>query len=604
LTPKQRAIAKECLDSAKQYANDVISGKITTCRYVKLAVKRNFYDLKTGGERGLYFDELAAAKALVMFRYFRHWQGALSGQPVVLEPWQNWIISTVFGWKKKETGTRRFTEVYEEVAKKNGKTLKLAGIAIIGLIKDNEPGAEVYVAARNKGQAYRMWNDAAKFVKKSPLLRRRIKITPSRHIMEDLVDDGIFGALSKDSEGLDGKNPSFSLLDELHAHQDSSIYDIMSGGALAARKQGLCWSITTAGFNRESICYQVRKRAVDVLEQRFEDDSFFGIIYTLDDWEKEWKDPKKWIKANPNMQYCAGIDKHGNEIIRGSVNADQLKKDIKKAVNSPSFMTNVLTKRLNIWVGAETLWLNYDRWEQCERDYSLADLKGAVAVYGALDFSSTQDITSLVLVGVFENGVYKCWSRNYLPADRISEAVAKRNVPYDQWERDGYLVTTPGNVVDYDFIVADLIGTGAAETGAEPDTVKKGILDNLPIVSIAFDDWGSTQPINMLMNAGVVMLKFPQGFKSMSPSMKELERRYIKRPPLLYHPGDPVLTWAMSNLVAVSDPAGNIKPAKNKSSEKIDPAVALIMAVGNAMSHDSENIQQESVYAGENPVGV
>jgi phage terminase large subunit-like protein len=538
------------LEKAAQYGRDVLSGRIKTGKLTRLAVERHNRDLKEAANRGLFFCEDSARRALTMFSFLRHSKGEWAGQPIELEPWQAWIIACVFGWKYADTDKRRFRTVYEEIARKNGKTTKLSGIGLYGLTKDDEGGPEIYSAATKRDQARILFDEAVRMVRQSRPLSRRLDAQQHRIVNQTIF--GKFEPLSADGNTMDGLNPHMALVDELHAHKTPEVWDVLKS-ALGARSQPLIWAITTAGFNKNGICYEVRDYAIKVLTGVIDDDSFFSIIYTLDE-DDDWQDETNWIKANPNL----GV----------SVSLDYLREQARQAGIMPTAKVNFLTKHLNRWVTGESLWCNIERWRQCAAQYIGCGMETPVEVYLGLDLASVSDIASIGGVMIMADGSWKVFSKNYLPDDAVNNSLRKTTVPFRQWHEQGHLTLTPGNVIDYNWIKADI----------------QKMLEELPVKEIAFDRWNSSQLVNDLLEAGAPMIQFGQGFASMNAPMKELERRYLSGE--IIHNNNPVLNWAMSNLVADQDPAGNIKPAKNKSSEKIDPAVALIMAIGRAMLVD------------------
>lgn len=537
------------LERAAQYGRDVLTGTIKTGRLTRLAVERHDSDLKEASDRGLFFCEDSASKTLKLFDYLKHSKGEWSGQQIVLAPWQAWIIACVFGWKHQDTDKRRFRTVYEEIARKNGKTTKLAGIGTYGLTKDEEGGPEIYSAATKRDQARILFEEASRMVKQSGPLRRRLDV--QQHRIINPKNFGKLEPLSADANSLDGLNPHFALVDELHAHKTPEVWDVLKS-ALGARSQPLIWAITTAGFNKNGICYEVRDYAIKVLTGVVDDDSFFSTIYTLDEGD-DWQDSNNWIKSNPNLGVSVGLD--------------YLKEQARQAAVMPTAKTNFLTKHLNIWVTGDSLWCNVEKWLECAGEYKQDEIE-PVEVYLGIDLASVSDIASIGGVAIMPDGSWLTFGRHYLPEDAIYNNMRKTAVPFIKWADDGWLTLTSGNVIDYNWIKADV------QTFIERFNVKE----------IAFDRWNSSQLVNDLMEMGAPMVAFGQGYASMNAPMKELERRYLGSH--IQHPNDPVLNWAMSNLVADQDPAGNIKPAKNKSSEKIDPAAALIMAVGRAMLVD------------------
>lgn len=544
------------LDRAYQYAEDITSGKILACRYVKLAVKRFYDDLQHGHERGLYFDESSAARYFrFVARYCRHYQGELAGKPIDFSPHQCFIEANVFGWLRAD-GTRRFRITHEEVARKDGKTTRLGACGLYGLIGEGEPGAKVYSAATKRDQAKELFMSAKAMVQQSPELRRRLNAM--QHHIETVDGHCVFMPLSADSNKMDGLNVYFGLVDEIHAHPTSAVWDVLES-AKGSRRQPLMRGITTGGFNRRGFGFEQRGYAVKVLEGAVKDDSFFAIIYTLDEDDLEhWDNPEIWIKANPNL----GV----------SVYLDDLIDQCRKAKEMPSAKVEFLTKRLNVWTYAQTLWMPMDRWHQCADDFDSlsawvpsdeSELDGDEC-YGGLDLASVDDMASFRLVFPGDGGTRKTIGRAYLPQAAMDRRIKNGDKIFEGFRASGHLVVTPGDTIDYDIIKQDIFNA----------------CERFDVRGIAFDRWNSSQLVNDLITEGVPMIQFGQGHGSMSAPMKELMRLVLNGG--LQH-NDDVLTWAVSNVVATLNPAGDIKPDKSKVSEKIDPAVALIMAIGLAM---------------------
>jgi phage terminase large subunit-like protein len=540
------------LESAAQYGRDVLNGKITTGKLTRLAIERNDKDLKEAANRGLFFCEDSARRALTLFSFLCHSKGEWAGQPFELEPWQAWIIACVFGWKNQDTEKRRFRTVYEEIARKNGKTTRLAGVGLYGLTKDGEGGPEIYAASTKREQSRILFDEASRMVKQSKPLRRRLDV--QQHRIINATNFGKFEPLSADGQTMDGLNPHIALVDELHAHKTPEVWDVLKS-AFGSRSQGLLWAITTAGFNKNGICYEVRDYAIKVLSGIIDDDSFFTIIFTLDDGD-DWRNEDNWIKANPNL----GV----------SVSLDYLREQARQAAVMPTAKTNFLTKHLNVWVTGDSIWCNIERWLACGQAYKPEEILDPVEVYLGLDLASVSDLASIGGIAIMKDGSWKVFGKHYLPEDAVTNNFRKTTVPFMQWQQQGWLTLTPGNVCDYNWIKADIMT----------------IIERWPVKEIAFDRWNSSQLVNDLMEYGAPMVAFGMGYASMNAPMKELERRYLSGD--IQHPNDPVLNWAMSNIVIDQDPAGNIKPAKNKCSEKIDPAVALIMAVGRAVTNTED----------------
>lgn len=553
------------LDRAYQYAEDIKHGDIVACRLVKLAVNRFYADLEHASERGFVFDENAAAKVFrFIYKHCKHYQGEWAGQPIELSGWQCFIVANVFGWVHASNGLRRFRIVYEEVARKNGKTTKLGGVGTYLVASDNEPGAKVYCAATKRDQAKEIFECIANIAKKDVTLKRAMKPTATTIACETKNSPGSkVELLSKDYNSMDGFNVHGALVDELHAHRDSGIWDVLES-ARGARRQPLMWGITTAGKNHQSFCYEMRAHAIKVLEGSIpveSCDNYFAIIYTLDE-EDDWTDPACWIKANPNL----GV----------SVNLDDMIDQCHKAKEMPTARIEFQTKRLNMWVYGESTWMNMEKWNACQnkafnelpywRAEGKTDMDGRTC-FGGLDLASTEDLVGLSFTFPLADGKWRFIARGYLPQaafDRRLKTGGQLAALYQRFREMGLLVITPGETCDYTFIERDIL------IACQRFNVKE----------VAFDRFNSSQLVTNLMGQDVPMIAMGQGTGSINAPMKELLRLVLKG--LVEH-NNPLLTFTMSNVVAVMNAAGDIKYDKSKVSEKIDPAAASIMALGRAM---------------------
>lgn len=544
---------------AMQYARGVINGEIVACKWVRLAVERHLRDLVHGPERGLWFDADAGQHVIDFFGFLKHSKGEWAGRTVELEPWQQFYLWVLFGWMR-EDGTRRFRTAYQEVARKNGKTTLAAGVGLYLFDADEEPGAEIYSAATKRDQAKIAHSEATRMVKASPFLRRRIRTFKDNLNILDSASK--FEPLGQDADSMDGLNVHGAIIDEVHAHKTRDIWDVLDT-ATGSRRQPLMFGITTAGFDRHSLCFSLHEYTEKLLNQVIDDDTFFGVVYTLDD-DDDWEDEKNWAKANPNL----GVSKK----------LDDLQRKAKFAKEVPSALNNFLRKELNVWTQSETKWLPAEKWRACGEMVSIEGLRGRTC-YAGLDLSSTTDISAFVLVfpPEVENEPYQVICRFWVPQEAMRERSRRDRVPYDAWVRKGLINTTPGDVIDYDYILAEI-----DELAQEYD-----------IAEVAFDRWGSTQVSIKLADNRLTVVQFGQGFQSMSPPMKELEKLILSGG--LAHGGNQVLTWMADNLVARIDPAGNIKPDKERSIEKIDGMVALIMAVDRAIRHAPSRYDDEGV---------
>lgn len=558
--------------TAERYVDEVLTGKQVACRWVRLACERHRRDLETGHERGLYFDHAAAKVAIAFFSVLRHWKGEWGGRPIVLEPAQQFWIASLFGWKRQD-GTRRFRTGYLEVGRKNAKTTTAAGIGLFLAFVEGEPGAEVYSAATKKEQARIVFNDAKQMVKKSPQLKRFIN--PLTYNLSDDVSGSKFEPLSSEYNTLDGLNVHAAIADELHAWPDADLWGVLKTGT-GSRQQPVMLAITTAGVNQQGICYSQREYLTRILKGIVEDDGFWGLIYTIDtkkDWpdleqDDDWQDEANWVKANPLL----GVSKK----------LSTMRQDALEAAAKPLELNQFLRWHLNVWTQAVTRWVNPMKWAACGVGaIDEEDLLGQ-RCYAGLDLSSRLDLSALVLVFPPDGDeLYRVVCRFWLPAENMLERVRRDQVPYDVWARLGYIKLTPGDVIDYAFIEAEI----------------KALADRFELVEIGFDRWGSTQMVQNLQAIGGDEWVVPigQGYASMSPPMKELERLYFDGK--LAHGNNPVLNWMADNMVAISDPAGNIKPDKTKSRERIDGMVALIMGIDRAVRQmDYSKYEDEGLF--------
>jgi phage terminase large subunit-like protein len=526
-------------------------------KYERLAYDRHERDLalsqgRGGHPKGFYFDAAAGERAIQFVEGFcRHFEGEWAGQPLILEEWQRFVFRCVFGWKRPD-GTRRFRISYQEVPRKNGKSTEAAGVANFLTFGDQEPGAQVFSTATKEDQAKIVWGAARSMVKMSPELKRFATLRQKAIVCDELSSS--YKPLGSDSDTLDGLNPHGHICDELHAHKDRKMWDVMIT-AMGARRQPMTFVITTAGiYEAESIGWQQHDHAVKVLDGVVEDDEFFAIIFAADE-EDDWADPVTWAKANPNY----GV----------SVKPDYLRQLSHTASIQPSFLNTFLRLHLNRWTQQRNRWIPIERWNECDSDCSPAEYRAreeslvGAECFGAFDLSTKLDITALVLA--FPD-TWDLLCRFFVPAENVQERVRRDRVPYDAWIRDGWLIATPGNVIDYSWIRAE------AALLASRYNVREW----------AFDPWSATETATTLQGEeGFAMVEFGQGFRSMSEPSKKFEELIVAK--VLRHAGHPVLRWMVSNVAHRTDPAGNIKPDKAASADRIDGVVASIMAIGRGI---------------------
>lgn len=506
---------------------------------------------------GSHYDKDAADHAVCFIENFCcHTKGTWDGKPFELIDWQEQIIRDIFGILKPN-GYRQFNTAYIEIPKKQGKSELAAAVALYLLCADFEPGAEVYGCAADKDQARIVFDVAMDMVKRCPNLLSKMSIQASLKTMTYVPTGSKYKALSADVANKHGFNTHGVIFDELHTQPNRRLYDVMLQGSGDARMQPLYFLITTAGDNQNSICWEVHQKALDIIDGRKHDPSFYPVIYGAAQ-EDDWTDPRVWKKANPSLGITVGIDK--------------VKAACESAKQNPAEENSFRQLRLNQWVKQAIRWMPMSKWDACAFPVSPDSLEGRVC-YGGLDLSSTTDITAFVLVFPPENedDKYTVLPYFWIPGENIDLRVRRDHVPYDVWEKQGFLQTTEGNVVHYGFI----------ETFIE-DLGKK-----YNIREIAFDRWGAVQMVQNLEGLGFAVVPFGQGFKDMSPPTKELMKLTLEQK--LAHGGHLVLRWMMDNIFIRTDPAGNIKVDKEKSTEKIDGAVATIMALDRAIRCGNDN---------------
>ena len=549
---------KDYVATAKQYAEDVVSGKKLACKWTKLACERFFNDIeKSKGDWPYGFFDNLANRYCRAIEKMPHVKGRdWAGLKITLEPWQCFLIVNVFGWAHKETKLRRFRTVYIEVPRKNAKSTLTSTVGLCMLTMDGEPGAEVYSAATTRDQAKIVFEDAQNMARRMPDFRKRFGINVNAHNINVVKTANKFEALSAEGSTLDGLNIHFAGVDELHAHKTRAVFDVLET-ATGARSQPLLWLITTAGSNRAGICYEQRTYLTKILDRVQDDDTYFGIIYTIDDTD-DWTDPQIWEKANPNY----GV----------SVYPDDIARLCKKAMQMPSAQNNFLTKRLNVWVNADEAWMNMREWEKCA-DFKLSiDRFKKQKCWVALDLASKIDIAVMVLLFEEDNHYY-AFCNYYLPEEAIENTT---NSQYSGWVRSGRITETPGVMTDFGYIEDDLLK----------------IKSEYQILDVAYDPFQATQFSTRMEKEGFEMIEIGATVKNFSEPMKEFEAIVLDG--RFHFDGDPVLTWMVSNVVCHLDKKDNIYPNKERPENKIDGVVAILMALNRAIRYRDKTSVYES----------
>ena len=557
-------------DPGTAYAKSVVTGETIAGELVRLACERHLADLKKSRRKSFpyEYDAGKARRAVAFCQFLQHYKGSAKGTVFEPMPWQCFILGSVFGWIEKETGLRRFRYAYVEVPRKNGKTFLAAGVALYMLIADGEAGSEVYSAATKKDQAALVWNDSWKMVQKSKWLRRHLH--QRYKCIEHDDSDSKYEPLGSDSKTLDGLNPHCAIKDELHEWPSSALWDVIVE-AYGARDQPLDFSITTAGYNVNGICYEIREHCIQVLDaDGYEDDRQFAYIATVDRGaEKDWYKEENWWKANP----CLGVAKK-LDYMRDAVDAGR---------KNPRRENAVKNKQFNIWTSGAEKWMDPEVWKACA-GLDVDSLAGARCIAG-IDLATTTDLaaTAFVFPPDSERAFWGVTVKFYLPEDSPHSGRSKQlEEMVTKWAEAGFITLTPGDVIDYDYIENDILEAR----------------DVYDIQAIGTDPYNATATNAHLIEEGFDVTNVRQGFRSMSGPMKELEK--LARQGKIRHDGNPVLAWMMRNVVARTDVNANIAPDKEKSAEKIDGVVALIIGLAVAIATPDKR----SVYEDRGPLVI
>ena len=506
-----------------------------------------------------HYDKKKADRAVKFIEMLPHTKGEWEGKPFWLLPWQEQIIRDLFGIVKAE-GFRQFRTAYIEIPKKQGKSELAAAIALYLLYADHEPSAEVFSAAADRQQASIVFDVAKRMVEMTPGLQKRSKVMSATKRIVNYSNAGYYQVVSADVGGKHGYSISGLVFDEIHNQPNRKLWDVLTKGSGDARRQALHVAITTAGTDRNSICFELHTKALDILSDRKVDPTFYPVVYSLP-MDADWQDEKNWYKVNPSLGYTVPIERMREAYLQSQDN--------------PAEENVFRTLRLCQWVGSTVQWIPdhiYDLGNQPIDKHALRRRD----CYAGLDLSSSGDITALVLMFPprTDDEKYIMLPYFWVPEETIPKRVQQTSVPYDNWVAQGYVKATPGNVIDYAYI-QNTIGE---------------LSYKYHIREIAFDRWGSNMLVERLSEMGLTVVPFGQGYKDMSPASRAFYEELMKGN--IIHGGNPVMKWMCGNVVIEQDPAGNIKPTKAKSKDKIDGVVAAIMALDRCIRHENE----ESVY--------
>ncbi len=526
-------------------------GTITTGQLVQLCCQRfvNDYDASRDPEFPYYFDADAAQHALSFFGFLRHLKGEWAGQPFKLQGWQAFVVASVFGWCRRTDSTRRYRVAMVETARKAGKSTLAAAVGLYLFCADGEPGAEVCTASTKRDQSRIVHSEAVRMVASSPHLRGQIQTFKDRLVMEEGASTYV--PLGQDADTLEGLNLHGFIADEVQSWTNRKLWDVLITST-GARRQPLAFAISTAGAGRTNLLWTLHQHAIAVLEGREADPTLFAYIATPDPGDDPF-DTASWQKANPGL----GI----------TVKYENLAEQAEVAKQIPSQLNSFLRYRLNVWTEQHTEWIPMTLWDEnaVVIDYTALENRECI---GGLDLGSTRDLTALVLLFPEKDGGYIVLPHFWMPEANVQRRVVTDRVPYDVWIRQGLVKTTEGNSCDYDVLHADICE----------------LSEKYRISQIGFDRWNATQLVTQLQSDGANMVPVGMGYASMSAPTRECEKLLLNR--RLHHDGNEVMRWMMGNVAIKTDPAGNQKPDRERSTEKIDGVSAMLLGLARCIVTD------------------
>lgn len=540
---------------ATRYAQRVVDGDILACRYVRLACQRHLDDIKAS-ENPDYpyeFDADAVRRVCVFIQHLPHVKGkwAREKKTIELEDWQCFAVGVPFGWVRRSDGLRRFRRTYNEVPRKNAKSTTSAGVGLYALVADRETGGEVYCGAGTEAQAWEVFRPAKQMAERTEQLREATGLqVNAKTLVVPGTGSRFAPVIGKPG---DGASPSLAIVDEYHEHATEEQYDTFLTG-MGAREQPMLWTITTAGADTSGPCYALRQEAIEVLEGKVQNPELFAIIYTIDD-EDDWTSEEALIKANPNL----GV----------SVDAGFLRAQIRDAINNPRKQSAVKTKHLNVWVGAASPYFNLEKWDRlADKSLDPSQFVGDPCYIG-VDLASKVDITATGMLFQREvNGDphYYWFPRFYIP-EEVAHDPGKRS--YAGWVASGHMIATPGNITDFNAVEDDLADAAERQN----------------VIHMAFDQWNSMQmSVSLKERTGVECIDIPMSVKHLSDPMKWVQA--LIEDGRLHHDGNPVMSWMIGNVTAQQDRNDNVFPRKERPENKIDGAIALIMAMERGFQRD------------------
>jgi phage terminase large subunit-like protein len=543
---------------AEKYCRDVIGGKVVSCKWVQLACARHLSDLKRAKSDKAWpfrFDSWEGGNVCDFIEKLPHIEGKWKTPTITLEPWQIFILVCVFGWRRKGDGGRRFEQAYTEVARKNAKSALTSGVSLYCLTLDGEVGPQVKTAATTGGQARIVFDIAWKMARATRELCETFGLELMAHAVVCHQNNGSIAPINAKSSTQDGLNPHLTVIDELHAHKDRSLFDVLRS-ATGARKNPLGWYITTAGYNTQGVCYEQRDYLCKILQGVISDDTYFGVIYTLDEGDDPYNEAV-WLKANPNLNVSVDIGK--------------MRSYAKQAQNSPMSAGEFKTKRLNLWQNAHSAWLSMEQWQACgDATLKIEDFSGEQGWIG-VDLADTNDVAARLVVFRRE-GMFYAFPKFFLPELLVEKCAHRTTSHYKKWADDGVITTTEGDFIDHNAIEQDI----------------RDLCDNHQIEKIRIEHYGSAQISANLMGDGLPVEIIHKKPDSYSDPAKLLEA-WVEIGKFR-HDANPMMDWMVSNTVVERRVNGSILPKKESkdSPKKIDGVDGLIMAIGGATTSETD----------------
>ncbi|ANN64617.1 terminase [Brachyspira hyodysenteriae] len=581
----------------KEYINKVINKELPVCQAAFLSVKRHLDDIEKSknNDYPFYFDDNEAKRPIMFIQSLVHTKGEWANHNIILESWEQFIIASIFGWRRKENNLRRFKKAYVQVSRKNGKTTFASGIGNYCFFCDSpaEAGVEIYYIATKKDQAKIAWSESERQIRKAKALNKEaITYKQTSTITKKKDTASKSKPLGQDSNTEDGLNPHLVIVDEYHAHPDNELLNVLESG-MGARRQPLIFIITTAGFDKSSVCFSEYEYAKKILDGSNTNEEYFTIIYEPDDINDIWvfmSEYKEKLNKNEDIskqeKLINKIIFQANPNINVSVKDSYLKSRLLEGLDKPIQRTDILTKNLNVWTQASEVWISSDRWlkSYLHQNININELKGRKACIG-LDLATTRDIAAYVLCfDSIDNGPYILLPRFFMPKENIRQRSKEDRVPYELWASQGLITLTNGDIIDFDVIESSILNDAR----------------NFEIIEIAYDPWKAIEVVTHLKKEGFKMTEIRQSFAvgGLSEGTSLFEKTIDERK--LLHGDNAVLNWMISCCEARTDGRDNYlptKPDRRRSYKRIDGVVASIMALHRVIKNHFEDTK--SIYESE-----